>query len=212
MNMNIRKLRLIPVVLTVAAALALAGCSDNKEPGTGGAGGALSGSGGSGTPQSENQAQPQSSNGGASQKDQKDQANSTGQADPSNSADQGNASAQNGQKETAPSYYGRWVVDKVAGYTPITTGEEELLNKKASYAKDEASFDDQTWDQPVYQSVKITKDDFLDGYRVELTDLGIDADEIESVDIDGADIGPGGSFFVKDKDTLLILWDGVFFS
>ncbi|MBO7748786.1 hypothetical protein I8J29_31910 [Paenibacillus sp. MWE-103] len=144
-------------------------------------------------------------------------ANGSGASDATNASNNTNAS--NGSNANAPadesaatpSYFGDWTVKGVAGSTAVSTApDDSMIGTKATYASDKAVFGKDEIQKPEYKEEDIAKGDFASEYRVQLKDLGIDADSVKAVTIgDGA--SPGSFFVVKDAQTLLVLWDGNFY-
>lgn len=112
-------------------------------------------------------------------------------------------------------YYGTWKITGCAGTAPVYALSDEEINAKTgttvSYTRNWYVWNGtETW-IPGYEIAQKTADSFREDYRVALADLGVDADKIVEVTADSGE-GFGNYFFVVDKDTLLIFWDGVFFT
>ena len=87
-----------------------------------------------------------------------------------------------------------------------------LMGTRFEYFKDYAIYDDQhRLDSPKYFESTLTADDFSSIYQgTTLETLGIFKDSIQVVAIENAG-GIGDTFYIKDENTLIIPWDGVFF-
>ena len=87
-----------------------------------------------------------------------------------------------------------------------------LVGTRFEYYKDYAIYDDQhRLDSPLYCESTQTADDFSSIYQgTSLETLGIFKDSIQVVAIENAS-GIGDTFYIKDENTLIIPWDGVFF-
>ncbi len=87
-----------------------------------------------------------------------------------------------------------------------------LVGTRFEYFKDYAIYDDQAPSGfPQYFESTQTADDFLSIYQgTSLETLGISKDSIQVVAIENAS-GIGDTFYIKDENTLIIPWDGVFF-
>lgn len=112
-------------------------------------------------------------------------------------------------------YYGTWKITGCAGTTPVYALSNEEIDAKTgttvSYKGNWYVWNgEETW-IPEYNIAQKTADSFREDYRVALSDLGVQTDKIVEVTADLGE-GFGNHFFVVDKDTLLIFWDGVFFT
>ncbi|SFJ22973.1 hypothetical protein SAMN02799624_03723 [Paenibacillus sp. UNC496MF] len=128
-----------------------------------------------------------------------------------NNTNGSNANAPADESASTPAYFGDWTVKGVAGSTAVSTApDDSMIGTKATYASDKAVFGKDEIQKPEYKEEELAKGDFASEYRVQLKDLGIDADSVKAVTIgDGA--SPGSFFVVKDAQTLLVLWDGNFY-
>jgi bla regulator protein BlaR1 len=121
-------------------------------------------------------------------------------------------------KET---FYGDWVIKKVAAYGSVGTyskeSAESLIGKSLSFSKDKAtSFGEQPADinkvasNPVYKKTTISKADFVINYRMTLDKLGVNADSVTGVTVSDSK-GTVSTFLVKDENTLIIIGGGTYF-
>ncbi|MEK8208870.1 hypothetical protein NST41_24970 [Paenibacillus sp. FSL L8-0696] len=111
----------------------------------------------------------------------------------------------------APSYFGEWSVQGLVGSTPVSAAEDEkLIGMRVTYSIEKASFDKDEIMSPEYKEENITKDDFFNEYRNELSDLGIETESVKTVSINNW-TNPGSSFIVKDDQTMIFLWDGNYY-
>ena len=113
------------------------------------------------------------------------------------------------------SYLGTWQITSSTFGAYSAMSEEDcsaLVGTRFEYFKDYAIYDDQhRLDSPQYSESTQTADDFSSIYQgTSLETLGISKDSIQVVAIENAS-GIGDTFYIKDENTLIIPWDGVFF-
>ncbi|MBD8497264.1 hypothetical protein [Paenibacillus arenosi] len=109
-------------------------------------------------------------------------------------------------------YFGNWKISKVAGYAPIYVDTDESTNigKKASYSAQLARFDDTEIKNPIYTEKKYSKSKFFEGYRIQLSDIGIDDEEVRIIEIvDGSRID--SALIIKNEQALIFGWNGIFY-
>ena len=116
---------------------------------------------------------------------------------------------------SSPSYLGTWQITSSTFGAYSAMSEEDcsaLAGTCFEYYKDYAIYDDQhRLDSPQYIESIQTADDFSTIYQgTSLETLGISKDSIQVVAIENAG-GIGDTFYIKDENTLIIPWDGVFF-
>ena len=116
---------------------------------------------------------------------------------------------------SSPSYLGTWQITSSTFGTYSAMSEEDcsaLVGTRFEYFNDYAIYDNQhRLDSPRYIESILTADDFSSIYQgTSLETLGISKDSIQVVAIENA-IGIGDTFYIKDENTLIIPWDGVFF-
>ena len=116
---------------------------------------------------------------------------------------------------SSPSYLGTWQITSSTFGAYSAMSEEDcsaLVGTRFEYFKDYAIYDDQhRLDSPQYIESILTADDFSSIYQgTSLETLGISKDSIQVVAIENAG-GIGDTFYIKDENTLIIPWDGVFF-
>ncbi len=116
---------------------------------------------------------------------------------------------------SSPSYLGTWQITSSTFGAYSAMSEEDcsaLVGTRFEYFKDYAIYDDQhRLDSPQYCESTQTADDFSSIYQgTSLETLGISRDSIQVVAIENAS-GIGDTFYIKDENTLIIPWDGVFF-
>lgn len=112
-------------------------------------------------------------------------------------------------------YYGEWTAGEKIYFMPISAmGEDDYkqqyLGKVAAFSEKKASFGDESKENPIYSESSITKEVFIETYRMNPEDMGLAAGETKIIHIENWN-NPGSTLIVKDKDTLITLWDGVFF-
>ncbi|NEW04696.1 hypothetical protein GK047_01510 [Paenibacillus sp. SYP-B3998] len=123
-------------------------------------------------------------------------------------------------------FYGDWIVTGVLKSAPVSTHDDDdikfLKGKKITYSEGNAIFDGNVLTRPFYSESSISKKDFFPLYYVDLEELGMQTDSVISIDVcsdqkcidDWPGIGRnniGGSFIIKDKDTLIVSKGGDFF-
>ena len=116
---------------------------------------------------------------------------------------------------SSPSYLGTWQITSSTFGAYSAMSEEDcsaLMGTRFEYFNDYAIYDDQhRLDSPQYIESILTADDFSSIYQgTSLETLGISKDSIQVVAIENAS-GIGDTFSIKDENTLIIPWDGVFF-
>ncbi len=116
---------------------------------------------------------------------------------------------------SSPSYWGTWQITSSTFGAYSAMSEEDcsaLVGTRFEYFKDYAIYDDQhRLDSPQYCESTQTADDFSSIYQgTSLEMLGIFKNSIQVVAIENAS-GIGDTFYIKDENTLIIPWDGVFF-
>ena len=116
---------------------------------------------------------------------------------------------------SSPSYLGTWQITSSTFGAYSAMSEEDcsaLMGTRFEYFNDYAIYDDQhRLDSPQYIESIQTADDFSTIYQgTSLETLGISKDSIQVVAIENAS-GIGDTFYIKDENTLIIPWDGVFF-
>ena len=116
---------------------------------------------------------------------------------------------------SSPSYFGTWQITSSTFGAYSAMSEEDcsaLVGTRFEYFNDYAIYDDEhRLDSPKYIESILTADDFSSIYQgTSLETLGISKDSIQVVAIENAG-GIGDTFYIKDENTLIIPWDGVFF-
>lgn len=123
--------------------------------------------------------------------------------------------------EAEKSYYGKWKVSAyitTASVSALTTEEiNELVGTNLTYEENSFSWNNNAdgsmagnvCSEPSYQEETITAESFLQDYRQSFDNLGISAGEAAMVFIDSDFFG--NIFLVKDENTLIICYEGVFF-
>ena len=112
-------------------------------------------------------------------------------------------------------YLGTWQITSSTFGAYSAMSEEDcsaLMGTRFEYFNDYAIYDNQhRLDSPRYIESILTADDFSSIYQgTSLETLGISKDSIQVVAIENAG-GIGDTFYIKDENTLIIPWDGVFF-
>lgn len=112
------------------------------------------------------------------------------------------------------SFFGEWRVKKPIAYCPIYGMDDKTINsyigKKAIYKLDAARFDNEICNNPQYKKEIVSNEDFFVGFHIEIKNLGISSDTIKVIEIKGW-TNPGSYLIIKNKNSLITVWDGVFF-
>lgn len=118
-------------------------------------------------------------------------------------------------KDSNTVYYGKWkVIQYYAAYITALSREEmeARIGTEYEYGAEVFISDGQQLDAPQYSQSEVQKADFETDYQGQLTfeQLGITTDTIKQISIDNS-YDCGSTCFIKDDNTILILYEGVFF-
>ncbi len=118
-------------------------------------------------------------------------------------------------KDSNTVYYGKWKVTQYyAAYITALSREEmdARIGTEYEYGAEVFISDGQQLDAPQYSESEVQKADFETDYQGQLTfeQLGITTDTIKQISIDNS-YDCGSTYFIKDDNTILILYEGVFF-
>ncbi len=118
-------------------------------------------------------------------------------------------------KDSNKTYYGKWKVTQYyAAYITALSREEmdARIGTEYEYGAEVFISDGQQLDAPQYSESEVQKADFEADYQGQLTfeQLGITTDTIKQISIDNS-FDCGSTCFIKDDNTILILYEGVFF-
>ncbi len=118
-------------------------------------------------------------------------------------------------KDSNTVYYGKWkVIQYYAAYITALSREEmdARIGTEYEYGAEVFISDGQQLDAPQYSESEVQKADFETDYQGQLTfeQLGITTDTIKQISIDNS-YDCGSTCFIKDDNTILILYEGVFF-
>lgn len=118
-------------------------------------------------------------------------------------------------KDSNTVYYGKWKVTQYyAAYITALSREEmdARIGTEYEYGAEVFISDGQQLDAPQYSESEVQKADFEMDYQGQLTfeQLGITTDTIKQISIDNS-YDCGSTYFIKDDNTILILYEGVFF-
>lgn len=113
------------------------------------------------------------------------------------------------------SYYGKWkVTEYYAPYiTAIATEEmNALIGAECEYGLDAFISQGNKLDSPQYSEGEETKADFEAGWENQITfeTLGITTDTVKKISVDNS-YDFGSTFYIRDANTIMILYEGVFF-
>jgi len=115
-----------------------------------------------------------------------------------------------------PVFHGDWRVIWFTAPGIWAIGPTEAagwIGTVARYDKDRAAFGRETCAAPSYATRVMTPDEFAKEYRVRAADLGLQGDAVTVITVTcpSAWSNRGSLLIVKPPDTLLTMWDGVFF-
>lgn len=120
-------------------------------------------------------------------------------------------------------FYGKWIIKRQVAFGRISSLSDEEINnfigKRIEYSRYKASFEDDICNNPLYKKSTLSEKDFFDNSGYTRFDrLGLQGNNVVMVEVfNGKDDfsyywhGIGGKFFIKDKNTLIVNWGGVFF-
>ncbi|CAM4427421.1 hypothetical protein [Paenibacillus tarimensis] len=111
----------------------------------------------------------------------------------------------------APSFFGEWTISKHIGSTGISTEPNNgVIGLTVVYNANTASLGHDEVQDPVYEEYEMTNENFLKEYRVELSDIGVEAESVKTIVV--ADWNGGGSFIIlRDEQPPIVLIDGNFY-
>jgi hypothetical protein len=116
-------------------------------------------------------------------------------------------------------FYGQWQVKRVVAYARTHGMSQQTIKsyigKKVVYTAERAMFDRKVCQKPEYRHNTYTEDDFYVEFFAHLKDMGIRKDSVEVVQVytpqGDAWINPGNAFVIKDANTVILMYNGVFF-
>lgn len=121
---------------------------------------------------------------------------------------------------SSKSYFGTWVVSKKIATTPVYAMSEDkiksYIGKELYLTEKKVSFDKENLVNPTFEETTLSDNDFNSENKVSLKTIGVSSPSVKRVDvIQNANSNWtsffGNTFYVKDDNTLITLWDGVFF-
>lgn len=131
-------------------------------------------------------------------------------------ASEGNTQTQDSDPADSEDFYGSWkIVSKAGTSAAYALSEDEinaLIGSTITYGSDVYKNGDSEIAITGYEQKTETADDLYNDFRVQLTDLGVTAETIQSVTVNAEGDFVGSTFFPVDSDTLLIYYEGVFFN
>jgi hypothetical protein len=119
--------------------------------------------------------------------------------------------AEQAEETEGPTYFGAWnVEDAIASAAVSTAPDDSLKGASVAYSIEAASFGEESVQNPQYVEKELTDAEFLSEFRTAPADLGLEGGTVRIVEV--ADwTNPGGTFLVKDENTLIFLWDGNYY-
>jgi hypothetical protein len=121
---------------------------------------------------------------------------------------------------SSKSYLGTWVVSKKIATTPVYAMSEDkiksYIGKELYLTEKKVSFDKENLVNPTFEETTLSDSDFISENKVSLKTIGISLPSVKKVDViqnvnSNWTSFFGNTFYVKDNNTLITLWDGVFF-
>lgn len=121
------------------------------------------------------------------------------------------------------SYYGKWSVKKVIGYAKVSALDSEeagsYIGRKLLCKKKKVQFNASICNKPWYKISRISNKEFFKKGYVTLKNIGINNESITKVVIYSKNIDDykyywnnfGGTFYIKNKNILIVDFDGVYF-
>lgn len=121
-----------------------------------------------------------------------------------------------GRQDEDTRHHGVWGVDNFSAPDSATMSPEEaerMLGARGVYTRHIARFQDMQCLKPSYQHQSLDAAMFMEGFGVEPGQVGLPDDDINHIEITCHDhpLERGNTLFVKDEDTLMTVWEGVFF-
>ncbi len=113
--------------------------------------------------------------------------------------------------------FGTWAVagSSCPGICAMSHEEaESWIGLTATLADSELVFGGYSCRDATYRNQQLSKRDFFRSTRFDLVELGILMEEVQKLTVacEGQEwIAPGGILYVKDRQTLIVPWDGVYF-
>lgn len=116
-------------------------------------------------------------------------------------------------------FIGQWVVSKIAGtgriYAMSEAEMQAYIGKNAEYRRTLAVFDKESCKNPIYQRKNLSEADFVADFRIPFKNLGLKETSVTVFNIYESPknpwANPGSYLIIKNKKTLITVWDGVFF-
>ena len=138
--------------------------------------------------------------------------------DISNNVSEQKAQTKTNLSQPVYSFYGDWEINRLVAVPPVAADPEKdskkLIGKKITYSADLASFGDKVLNNPKYKITTELKQSFESGNRISFDSIGYKGDSIVMVLV-YAEVhewdSPGGYFYVKNNDILILPSDGGFF-
>jgi hypothetical protein len=120
-----------------------------------------------------------------------------------------------------PEYYGKWKVNKAYKTGTISTLSLDDINKVIGkviiYSPDSAIFENDKCNKPFYKEMIYSQEKFESESKTNFDDLDIMAETVTGVEIYTDEKykniwdNMADSFFVKDKNTLILFYEGTYF-
>lgn len=112
--------------------------------------------------------------------------------------------------------FGQWkIVSHLAVRISAMSDEEanHWHGKTAQYSELSAGFLEEICKTPSYSIKGVSEDDFFREFRADFKNFGIMGHAVPIVEVscNGLWIAPGSTLIVKSRDTIVTLWNGVFF-
>jgi hypothetical protein len=119
---------------------------------------------------------------------------------------------------SARSIYGRWKIKRIIPTSNIQTSVDDAkkyLGMEIVYSADEFKFDGEAAAHPKYKTGNMSAATFYEEYRAQLKELGVTHGAVSTVEVQDskgeAVLNPGALVFVRSVNTIVTVWDGIYF-
>jgi hypothetical protein len=118
----------------------------------------------------------------------------------------------------ARTIYGSWKIKRIIPTSNIQTSADDAkkyLGMEIVYSAEEFKFNGEAVEHPKYKTGRITADTFYEQYRAPLKELGVTRAAVATVEVQDAKgeavLNPGAIVFVRSSNTIVTMWDGIYF-
>lgn len=118
----------------------------------------------------------------------------------------------------ARTIYGVWKIKRIIPTSNIQTSADDAkkyLGTEIVYSAKEFKFNGEAVEHPKYKIGQVTADTFYEQYRAQLKELGVTCGTVATVEVQDAEgeavLNPGAIVFVRSSETIITMWDGIYF-